>query len=221
MSPAPARAARPRPRSRRGEGAKLREEILDAAERLIVRAGNADAVSVRAIAEAVGVTPPAIYLHFPDKEALVLAVCERRFEQFDATIEAAGDTTDDPVESLRRRGRAYVQFGIEHPEAYRVLFMTGFPGRDPLDALAGAGARSFRHLVEAVERAIDADRFRQVDPLVAAVGIWTAVHGVTSLLITMPESFPWPERDALLDHICDVQLRGLSEHPSPKQEESR
>ena len=74
-----------RPRSRRGEGDALRDEILDAAERLIVRAGDADAVSIRAIADAVGVSPPAIYLHFPDKDALVSAVCERRFEEFDAT----------------------------------------------------------------------------------------------------------------------------------------
>ena len=127
-----------RPRSRRGEGDALRGEILDAAERLIVRAGDAGAVSVRAIAAAVGVSPPAIYLHFPDKDALVFAVCERRFEEFDATLEAAGATTDDPVESLRRRGRAYVEFGVEHPEAYRVLFMTTNGAASPPDSAGRA-----------------------------------------------------------------------------------
>jgi Tetracyclin repressor-like, C-terminal domain len=119
---------------------------------------------------------------------------------------------------LRRRGRAYVQFGLEHSEAYRVLFMTGYPGRDPSHAFAGAGARSFGHLVGAVRRAIDAGLLRRVDPVVAATGFWTAVHGITSLLISMPDNFPWPDRDALLDHICDVQIRGLSEPPPPTQE---
>jgi len=200
----------PRRRARRGEGDKLREEILDVAERLVVRAGNADAVSIRAIAEAVGVTPPSIYLHFPDKEALVFAVSERRFEEFDNTIERAGATTDDPIESLRRRGRAYVQFGLEHPEAYRVLFMTGYPRQDPLEAFRGAGARSFQHLVDAVQRGIEAGALRPVDPLLAAVGVWTSVHGITSLLISMP-SFRWPDREQLLDHVCDTQIRGLTQ----------
>jgi AcrR family transcriptional regulator len=208
---------RARTRAPRGEGEKLRDEILDAAERLVVKARSADAVSIRAIAEAVGVTPPSIYLHFSDKEALMFEVCERRFEEFDSTIEAAGDSVDDPIESLRRRGRAYVQFGLEHSEAYRVLFMTGYPGRDPSQAFAGAGARSFGHLVEAVRRAMDVGLLRRVDPVVAAIGFWTAVHGITSLLISMPDNFPWPERDALLDHICDVQIRGLGEHPTPTQ----
>jgi AcrR family transcriptional regulator len=200
---------RTRPRSRRGEGERLREEILDVAEQLVVKAGNADAVSIRAIADAVGVTPPSIYLHFPDKEALVFAVSERRFEEFDATIETAGATTSDPVESLRRRGRAYVQFGLEHPEAYRVLFMTGYDGQDPLEAFRGAGARAFQHLVDAVQRGIEAGALRPVDPLLAAVGVWTSVHGITSLLISMPE-FPWPDREQLLDHVCDTHIRGLT-----------
>lgn len=194
-----------RPRSRRGEGEALRGEILDAAERLIVRAGDAGAVSIRAIAAAVGVTPPAIYLHFPDKDALVFAVCERRFEQFDATLEAAGATTDDPVESLRRRGRAYVEFGLEHPEAYRVLFMTANGAASPPDS---AGARAFQHLVDSVQRALDSGALRPVDPLVASMGIWAAVHGLVALLIADPD-VPMPDHEELLDHICDTQLRGL------------
>jgi hypothetical protein len=39
--------------------------------------------------------------------------------------------------------------------------------------------------------------------------VWTAVHGVTSALISMP-GFPWPDVEALIDHICDIQNRGLS-----------
>jgi AcrR family transcriptional regulator len=70
---------RARPRSRRGEGETLREDLLDATELLMIETGSADAVSIRAIADAVGVTPPSIYLHFPDKESLILAVCERHF----------------------------------------------------------------------------------------------------------------------------------------------
>lgn len=199
-----------RSRSRRGEGETLRADLLAATERLMVETGSAEAVSIRAIADAVGVTPPSIYLHFPDKDSLILAVCERHFETFDSLIEEAGRSIDDPVESLRRRGQAYVRFGLENPEPYRILFMTRTESTRQYDAVVGAGARAFQHLVDAVQHCIDAGAFRRVDPMVAATGVWAAVHGVTSLLISMP-GFPWPDIEALVDHVCEIQTHGLSE----------
>jgi AcrR family transcriptional regulator len=201
--------SKPRPRSRRGEGETLREDLLAATEQLMIETGSADAVSIRAIADAVGVTPPSIYLHFADKDSLILAVCERHFEVFDSVIETAGRSAAEPVESLRRRGRAYVRFGLENPEPYRILFMTRADAQQ-YDVLVGAGARAFQHLVDAVQRCIDAGAIRPVDPVVGAVGVWTAVHGLTSLLISMP-GFPWPDVEALVDHVCEIQTRGLAE----------
>jgi AcrR family transcriptional regulator len=199
-----------RSRSRRGEGETLRADLLAATERLMIETGSAEAVSIRAIADAVGVTPPSIYLHFPDKDSLILAVCERHFETFDSVIEEVGRSTDDPVESLRRRGRAYVRFGLENPEPYRILFMTRNDSAQQSDVVVGAGARAFQHLVDAVQRCIDAGAFRPVDPVLAATGVWAAVHGVTSLLISLP-GFPWPDMDTLVDHVCNIQNFGLSE----------
>ena len=199
-----------RSRSRRGEGETLRADLLAATERLMIETGSAEAVSIRAIADAVGVTPPSIYLHFPDKDSLILAVCERHFETFDSVIEEAGRSSDDPVESLRRRGRAYVRFGLENPEPYRILFMTRNESAQQRDVVVGAGARAFQHLVDAVQRCIDAGAFRPVDPVLAATGVWAAVHGVTSLLISLP-GFPWPDIETLVDHVCNIQNFGLSE----------
>jgi AcrR family transcriptional regulator len=203
-------AVRARPRARRGDGDKLRDDLLDATERLMLESGDVDSVTIRSIAAAVGVTPPSIYLHFPDRDALIVAVCERHFEAFDSVIEQAGRSTDDPVESLRRRGRAYVHFGVENPEPYRILFMTRTSGDRRLEVLTGAGARAFQHLVDAVQKCIDTGAFRPVDPVLVATGVWSAVHGVTSLLISMP-GFPWPDIETLVDHVYDIQTRGLSE----------
>jgi AcrR family transcriptional regulator len=211
-------AAPARPRARRGEGEKLRDDLLGATEQLMIESGGADSVSIRAIADAVGVTPPSIYLHFPDKEALIVAVCERHFEVFDSVIEQAGACVDDPVESLRRRGRAYVRFGLDNPEPYRILFMSRIGGDRRLEVITGAGGRAFQHLVDAVQRAIGSGDFRPVDPMFAATALWTAVHGITSLLISLPD-FPWPDVDALVDHVCDIQIRGLRE-PVPQPKES-
>ena len=83
---AEARPPSRRRRARRGQGERLREEILAAAERLLIRTGDMEQVSIRAVADEVGVTPPSIYLHFADKLELIFAVCERHFASFDRIL---------------------------------------------------------------------------------------------------------------------------------------
>ena len=157
----PSAPAPHRSRARRGQGELLHDEILDAAEALLVTTGDEDSVSIRAIAQAVGVTPPSIYLHFPDKETLLFAVCARQFDRFDEVMAAAAVPATDPVDELRRRGEAYVRFGLEHPEAYRIMFM----GQSTLStrqrgAIEKTGSTAFTHHVEAVQRAIDSGGLR-------------------------------------------------------------
>src|SRR5437899_5757868 len=94
-------AARRR-RAPRGQGERLREEILAAAERLLIQTGDVEAVSIRAVADAVGVTPPSIYLHFADKNELLWAVCERHFTVLDQVMERATAGINDPIRSLVR-----------------------------------------------------------------------------------------------------------------------
>ena len=118
---------RKRSRARRGEGDRLREEILDATEALLVKTNDLEAVSIRAVATAVGITPPSIYMHFDRKEELILEVCERQFRVLDAFMLEAMEGIDDPVEVVRAMGRAYVRFGLARPEQYRFLFMTRTP----------------------------------------------------------------------------------------------
>jgi AcrR family transcriptional regulator len=198
-----------RARARRGEGELLHEELLDAAEQLLIETGDEDRVSIRKIADAVGVSPPSIYLHFPDKESLLFAVCGRQFAVFDDTLEKAAVGVDDPVEALRARGRAYVRFGLEHPEQYRILFMGKSRKPASFDPDEFPGSDAFNNFVAAVARAIDEGALRaDLDPRLTAIGIWASLHGVTSLQISLAD-FPWPDLEMLVDHICDTQLRGL------------
>ena len=199
-----------RPRAKRGEGELLRAEILAAAERLLIQTGDEGAVSIRAIAEAAGVTPPSIYLHFADKTELLAAVCESRFRDLDSSMEEAAAAAGSPLEALWARGRAYVRFGLENPEPYRILFMTRpGPDRPPKDEGDLPGLTAFGHLVAEVAGCMDASAIAAGDPFLVATSLWTAVHGITSLLIARPD-FPWPDVDRLLGHVIEVQGRGLS-----------
>lgn len=81
-------------------------------------------MSIRGVAEVVGVTPPSIYLHFVDKSDLIFQVCQQQWDSFNDHLRAAVDGVDDPIEWLETIGAAYVRWGVANPEQYRVLFMS-------------------------------------------------------------------------------------------------
>jgi AcrR family transcriptional regulator len=183
---------------------------VDATARLLTETGDREAVSIRAVALAVGVTPPSIYLHFEDKQALLLAVCERAFAHLDAVVEAAVAGAPDPLTELIERGRAYARFGLEHPEEYRILFM-GRPEDVPQDKgvaeMLAEGA--FARLYDNVTRGMASGVMRSADPVLVATGLWATVHGATSLAIAHAGHVPVPV-DELIEHVLEVARLGLA-----------
>ncbi len=201
MSPA-------RERSKRGEGDQLRDEILEAAEALLLETGDEDAVSIRAVADRVGVTPPSIYRHFADKSTLLFEVCDRQFSRFHEYLDAKRSGHADPVESLKACGRAYVEYGLTYPEHYRIMFM----GRsdhtpDQYHDHVLSELSSFMEIVASVQDCIDTGRL-DGDAFATATLLWTSMHGVTSLLIAKP-NFPWPPTDVLVEQVLGVIDAGL------------
>lgn len=194
-----------RVRARRGHGDELRNEILDATDALIAQTGDTDKVSIRAIAQAVGVTPPSIYLHFADKDALLFATCNRHFRQFRDALRAVDDPAAPARTRLRSMGRAYIEWGIANPEAYRVMFMdrsVGPPPDFPDDELHGKQA--LIDLAAVVAAGIESGDFRNDDITTLALAIWAAVHGVTALQIAM-DSPDWDEHMPPHDHAAVVE----------------
>ena len=202
-----------RERARRGEGDKTAEAILDATDALLVASGDEDAVSVRAVADEVGLTPAALYRHYPDKETLLFAVCARHFDRITAEVaEPALASTDDPVLALRRLGEDYVRFGVEHPEHYRILFMRRQdhePEQYAAERVLETGL--FGVVIPAVQRCLDEGRFRADagDALDIAWVLWMVVHGITSIAVAKP-NFPAPPLDDQLATVLDVVLAGLT-----------
>lgn len=199
-----------RTRARRGEGDKLRREILAAAEALLARTSDESAISIRAIADAVGITPPSIYLHFSDKEELLLEVCATNFDAVSKAVEEAAAGAPDPLEALRRASLAYARFGMQHPEAYRVLFMrkAASPEREEIELGQLLSSSGYSWLIGAVQSCMDAGLMRRTDPLLAAVGVWSLVHGITSLMIARP-GFAWPALEELINYNIGAHLNGL------------
>lgn len=198
-------------RAKRGGGDRLRLEILDATDQLLIEGGTTESVSIRAVADRVGCTPPAIYLHFFDKQELLFDVCARRFRQLAEWIDNATDGVEDPLAALDAGTRAYVRFGLQHPEHYRILFMgRSILTADQLEEMRRTGVTGLTRLVERCQACIDSGQVTATDAAVMAHSIWALSHGVVSLIIAKPH-VEWPEASELLDHLLGSYLRGIQE----------
>jgi AcrR family transcriptional regulator len=198
-------------RGRRGHGEQTREEILAAAEALLLASASEEEVSVRAVADAVGVTPPAIYRHFPDKAHLIFEVCSRQFERMGAEVEAALGPGADPLDTLAAVARSYARFGLANPEHYRIMFMGNADHTPELYAderMLDAG--SFGAVRRVLQDAIDAGRLRPelTDAEALAYALWEGIHGVISLAVAKPH-LPAPPIDERIETMVDVLLRGI------------
>ena len=174
---------------------------------LLKETGDVDAVSVRAVAQRVGVSVPSLYLHFADKQALIDAVCEEVFEALHLRMRAAAADAPDPFQALRAQGNAYVHFALENPEHYRIVMMTEHAGdRSSADQAIAGGA--FDYLVESVRACIDAGVYSG-DPIELGLGLWAAAHGVAALLVAKPY-FPWPDVNDFVDRTICMAGMGLA-----------
>jgi AcrR family transcriptional regulator len=174
-----------------------------AARDLLAAAPNADAVSMRAVADAVGVTPPSLYLHFADKNELIGAVVAGVFADLDRAMLAAGEGVTNPMQRLRSYGLAYVRFAVGHPEHYRIATMDPCP-RPHVDNVLADGA--FQHFAGVVQECIDAGLFADDDPMRITLELWSAAHGIAALMIAKP-FLPWGDPEVIADRVlCTAAL---------------
>lgn len=208
-----------RERNPRGQGVKLRDDILGAATVLLEESGNEEAVTLRAIARKAGITAPSIYAHFDDREAILEAVIALAFDELVVAITTATDGIDDPVASLHAGCHAYLAFAAERPQRYQVLFERQ---RDFAAALSHkriheletqhtdvepkSGAEAFDLLVDGIQSCVDAGRSDSPDAFADAAALWSAMHGFATLRRGLAE-FPWPDQRALEETIIDRLAR--------------
>jgi AcrR family transcriptional regulator len=201
-------AGRPRrQRNPRGQGERLRDDIIEAASRLLEDPA-APPLSLRSVARAVGVAATSVYLHFDDVDSLVLAVVARRFDELVRSQEEASRHLADPCARVRAEALAYCQFGLAHPGHYQVMSKP-LPVRLPRAGGVGEqqlpGQAAMNRLVGLVAACVgcpagDAASTR------TAILIWQQLHGVVGLRVARP-LLPWPP---LADTVTDAVGRLLA-----------
>jgi AcrR family transcriptional regulator len=207
-----------RRRSRKGEGEQLRVDILDAAEQLLAERGSPDLVSMRAIANRVGVTPPAIYLHFEDKDELFFECCNRRFTEMADQMRDASEQQGSAMGRLEAMGRAYIEFGLSRGEQYEVMLLGKHPASlGPEELLELPGAQALKMAAAAVAEGVAAGELRSdLDPMAAAVALWATTHGMVMVLLDhRKHEFPQGlEETAVIDQLIEMIRSGLLAAPS-------
>lgn len=199
---------------REREKEEIRGKILDAARELFVQEGY-DAVSMRKIAEKIEYSPTAIYLHFKDKRSVLIALCDEDFLRLARELQKIG-RVEDPIERMRQSGRAYIRFGLDHPNHYRWMFMTPHPdhGPDESDIRVGNPEEdAWAFLRGTVAEAIEAGLLRPelTDPDLVAQAVWGAVHGVVSLQIAKHTDHwvDWRPAHEVAELLMEAAIRGL------------
>jgi AcrR family transcriptional regulator len=199
----PANQVTARQRNPRGQGERLRDDIIEAASRLMADPA-APPLTLRGVAREAGVAATSVYLHFPDIESLVMAVVERRFGELGQLQDQAQDQGADPCQRVRAGCLAYCEFGLAHQGHYRVMFTYPLPTH--LISEEFPGRKTFLRLIEAVAVCIgrepeDPEAFR------TAQMIWQQLHGIVSLRISRP-GFPWPPLAETVTEAVDRLLAG-------------
>lgn len=197
-----------RVRHRRGEGEQLRDELLDAAEELLAETGDERRVTIRAVVERVGVTPPSLYRHFADKGELIHEAVARRFGALaEAVAAGAGPAAErgEAAEALRGGCLGYLRWAREEPGGYALLFTirreTRLPG-------GPSGTEAFDALTGGIAACQEAGVARDGDPAEMALLVWASLHGVATLAAAQPD-VPWPSTVRLVDDLL-AGLVGLA-----------
>ncbi|WP_225413670.1 TetR/AcrR family transcriptional regulator [Stigmatella hybrida] len=198
---------------RERQKAEVRTTILRVARELVVREGF-EGLTMRKLAEAIEYSPAAIYLHFKNRDDIARALCLQGFEELLARLEPAA-REPVAVRRLRALAEAYVGFGLEHPETYRLLFMTDPEYTTDIFRSPGdSGGRAFQvltGLVEALKHQGEVADTVGTVPL--AEVLWGALHGLVSLKLTCP-IFPTSSVEQLLETLTGLCTLGSAKRAS-------
>ena len=204
-SQGPARQGPTRQRNPRGQGERLRDDIIEAAGRLLADPA-APPLTLRAVAREVGVAATSVYLHFDDIDSLILAVTERCFGELIRQQEQAHDQNPDLCQRVRAGCLAYCEFGLANPGHYQLMFATRLPLPADTTPERYPGIGAFRRLIEAVADCIGVEPADEKVFFTAQL-IWEQLHGIVSLRISRPR-FPWAPLAETVTEAVDRLLAG-------------
>jgi AcrR family transcriptional regulator len=189
----------------------LKNALIAAGIEILANEG-VSGLTLRKAARVAGVSHAAPYAHFTDKQALIAAISTAGYRRFLAQIEEiTAHFASDPVQQFIEGAWAYMKFALEDPAHFRITFSGVVSNEKDYPALVEASEQSFAIVVGIVTRCQAAGRLSPEPPDLLAVSVWSAVHGLVSLLLNQQISHSVSERFTpreMLLHTLDQFVRG-------------
>jgi AcrR family transcriptional regulator len=180
----------------------VKSRIIAAARALYFERGP-EAVTMRAVAERVGVTATALYRHFADKDAILREVMGEGSRLLGSHLFRALEAPP-PLERLRATANAYLDFAVAQPQAYRALYEVGEAEEgSPVQLQRGAMRRFLR---DRVREAMDAGVVAPGDPDGTAMSVWALLHGLASLHHAGITRVEWVRERALTNLVDGIRI---------------
>lgn len=181
-----------RPKS--DERKDIRTLVLEKARSLFLKEGYAN-ITIRKIARAIGYTPATIYLYFQSKDEILYELHNEGFKLLYAYKMKIGEAgSSDALERLNRGGKIYIDFALENPDYYELMFNMpeprNFMAKQKKGAANDYAMRSYEFLKESVQLCKAEGYFKDVDADTAAFTCWSLVHGLVALIIRKRVPYP-------------------------------
>src|SRR5215472_10655963 len=186
----------------------LRRALLDEALRTIQMHG-VEHLTLRTVGERLGVYRSALYRHSADKQSLQATVGKEGFRMLRQAIADAWERNGRGRVGFQAMGKAYVQFAVEHPSHYRVMFGGFIESAVKDDHFVAEAKAAFQVLVDVLVEQQNAGDIRRDDPPLMARFVWALVHGTAMLAIDgqLPEA---AHREALEHYMFERLYASIS-----------
>lgn len=172
----------------------LRSALLTAALDVISEIGP-QGLTIREVARRAGVSHAAPYRHFTDKDELILAVVEQGFELMQATMQnEQKQAAEDPIHQFAATGLGYVNFALQHPAYYRVMFSGDLLSTTGHVSLQHTSEQALQDMVTQIQQCQALGIVREGDAVMQALTIWSTIHGYVSLV-----------NDNRIGHLVDIE----------------
>lgn len=187
----------------------LHEALLQATLEMIRKKG-VQGLSLRAVAQAVGVSPAAPYRHFADKQELIAAVAARGFRQMSERL--AKVPQGGPLERLKALAQVYFQYCCDFPDTFALMFGSTPAAPQDYPELQKSTEETFIFFLQEIQLAQEAGLFRTAPVEYIAMTFWSQLHGFTSLIVHQQilwKNLGKDQPDELLAVNLELLLQGL------------
>jgi AcrR family transcriptional regulator len=161
----------------------LKNALIQAGVEILSKEGI-DGLSLRKVAQRAGVSHNAPYSHFSDKQSLIAAISTEGFKQLYEELNTAISThTNDPKRQLQEGAWAYVQFAVNNPDTFKIMFSGVLEKEKEYPAFVEISQKTFSRVVDIVRICQGASLLRDTPPEIMAVSVWGQIHGIISLIL--------------------------------------